>query len=457
MNSDTAPKNSAQPTHKFSNVPRGIQGLKEYVEDSPDRNTPPYYAGRKEILSNIEDACTSIWRCHHEQTQQPKGQTRLVYGAPGAGKSSTLMHLRDVWCQDRFATSDRDGSARTGPTPVMMYICDGTFFNSIEGFCDLLVNTVAPGRSKDFSRLIRKSGGTIMGLRAVARVLRPNDWTRPVVICIDEAQKIAGDLHSPQGRMLSTLHANDLDLPLLVVLVGLSDSIKRTEKLGLSRLIDRCVHTLDCLSDSELEELKLGFCEHFDIDLGTHTKQFDELVKRTGGWPIHIQNTLHEFSQVYLSADGNVGKVDFVEVERLSQGARTRYFRSRMSSEMERSALLLAAIMTQMEQPIVRLGVLALIEKLRRKDEYVAGSGEYIPQGMTVKSYYDHLTHRGALHERDSGVVDVVECPIPGFRQFLIAYPHLHKIQSPQLDVPHHHAEQPNVSDPFPTDEDYLQ
>ena len=457
MNSDTAPKNSAQPTHKFSNVPRGIQGLKRYVKMAPGRSTPPYYAGRTEILSNIEDACTSIWRCHQRQVAQTKGKTRLIYGAPGAGKSSTLMHLRDVWCQDRFATSDRDGSARTGPTPVMMYICDGTFFNSIERFCDLLVNTVAPERSEKFSRLIRKSGGTIMGLRAVARVLRPNDWTRPVVICIDEAQKIAGDLYSPEGRMLSTLHANDLDLPVLVVLVGLSDSIKRTEQLGLSRLIVRCVHSLDCLTDSELEELKLGFCEHFDIDLSAHAKQFDALVKRTDGWPIHIQNTLYEFSQVYLSVDGDIGKVEFVEVERLSQGARTRYFRSRMSSEMEDSDLLLAAIMTEMEQPITQLGVLALIEKLRRKDEFVEGTGEHLPQGITVESYYDHLTHRGALHERDSGVVYVVECPIPGFRQFLIAYPHLHKIQSPQRDVPHHHAGQPNVSNLFPTNEDYLQ
>ena len=475
--SDTTPKSSVQQVSKNANVQRGIQGLKEYIEDPLDRSTPPYYAGRKKILSNIEDACTSIWRCHQRQAPQTKGKTRLIYGAPGAGKSSTLMHLCDIWRQDRFATNDCDDSVRTGPAPVMMYIGAANDIDSIGEFCEILVDTVAPRRRKELPKSIRKSvrksGGVHFGfgeghvesertieldvaktgLRAVADVLRPDDWTRPVVIGIDEAQTLAGDVHSPQGRLLTTLHANDLNLPVLVVLGGLSDSIKQVEQSGLTRLKDGCVHSLDCLTDSELEELKLGFCEHFDINLGPHAKQFDALVKRTDGWPIHIQNTLHAFSQVYLSVDGDIGKVDFVEVERLSQGARNRYYRSRMSDEMKDSDLLLAAIMSEMEQSNSRRQVRTLIENLRRKDEFVEESGEHIPQGMTVKSYYDHLTHRGALQERDSGLV---ECPIPSFRQFLIAYPHLHKIQSPQRDVPRHHAVQTNVSDIFPTNEDYL-
>ena len=475
--SDTAPKSSVQQVSKNSSIPGGIQGLKQYVKLVPERNTPPYYAGRKEILSNIEDTCELIWQQHRKQAPQTKGETRLIYGAPGAGKSSTLMHLRDVWRQNQFATNNRDGSARAGPAPVMMYFGAANSINSIVKFCEILVDTVAPERReelpKSIRKSVRKSGGfhfgfgkghieserTIeldlakTGLHAVANVLRPGDWTRPVVIGIDEAQTLTGDVHSPQGILLTTLHANDLDLPVLVVLGGLSDSIKQVGQSGLTRLKHGCVHSLDCLTDSELEELKLGFCEHFDINLGPHAKQFDALVKRTDGWPIHIQNTLHAFSQVYLSVDGDIGKVDFVEVERLSQGARNWYYRFRMSSEINDTVLLLAAIMTEMEQPITRLQVLALIEKLRRKDEFVAGTGEHIPKGMTVKSYYDHLIHRGALQERDSGLV---ECPIPSFRQFLMAYPHLHKIQSPQRDVPHHHAVQPNLSDLFPTNEDYL-
>ena len=36
---------------------------------------------------------------------------------------------------------------------------------------------------------------------------------------------------------------------------------------------------------------------------------------------------------------------------------------------------------------------------------------------MTAEDFYNHLTHRGALQERDD---DTVICPIPSFRRFLI-------------------------------------
>ena len=120
---------------KIQNKPvrllRGREGLDEYVHEFRDRGVPPYYAGRQKILSEIEDACAAIWKRHRDGRSQTEGLTRVIYGAPGSGKSSTLVHLHDEWLGGSYVSSNKDGSDREGPAPVMVYSGDGSLFHSI--------------------------------------------------------------------------------------------------------------------------------------------------------------------------------------------------------------------------------------------------------------------------------------------------------------------------------------
>ncbi len=423
---------------------RNLEALKEFATADGDRSQPPYFAGREQILCDIENACEEIWRRHRLPGQKNlSGRTRLIYGAPGAGKSSTLLHLRDEWFKGRYATRRSDSSKRSLPTPVMIYSGDGNIFDNLKKLCVNVVKAAAPkSRSRLFAKVSKTQrifGGANFGvgggfghdqttelyvasagLDVVANALPRRKWTRPVVIAVDEAQTMTGDRNSSVAKMLKALHANDFNLPVVVVLAGLSDTKQRVTELGLSRLSNKCTHSLDCLNEAELEDLKQGFCDHFEIELGAHASQFNALLEHTEGWPCHIQNALQAFGEVYIEAECDMNAVDFSKVEELSRASQLRYYRSRRSNVMKETALLLGNIMQEVTgqqkiHQVIRI-INSVAKQFQKMYEGLDGSGG-LPSGMTANDFCYHLIHRGALQERDD---DTVACPIPSFRQFLI-------------------------------------
>ena len=422
-------------------IPSGREGLAEYVR-SNDRNPPPYFAGRKRLLSGIEDICGEIWKNHENNLPQRKGLIRVIYGAPGAGKSSTLYYLEHAWKQDVYMTADAAGCKRSGPTPVMLN-CNRSDFISLTTLCGNLVNLVESelDQTKDTfvasSETRRVSGGGSAGfvkggieiektthydapvaeLQAVAKALPLEKWKRPVVIGIDEAQNLPGDRHSPLGILLQDLHENRVNLPIMVLLVGLSETTRRVNELGLSRLSKHSTYSMNGLNAAEIEELKEGFCAHFEIDLGDRADEFDALLRRTDGWASHLQNCLQAFAEVYLEVGFDIEAVDFARVEQLSLETRMEYYFGRLSDAMKTSPGVVGLLMKRMKGREVRSDILSMIQRI---DDDHAGSrdvGLRLPDDMTAQEFYNDLIHRGALQECND---ETVVCPIPSFRQFLI-------------------------------------
>ncbi len=424
-----------------SQIPPGREGMREYVDHSNDRNPPPYFAGRRDILSEIEKTCISIWQRHESNARQLHGLTRIIYGAPGAGKSSTLENLQHLWSLDFYATIDRTDSTLQEPTPVMLYSADSQIFDSLELFCKEIIKIAASdtdvNRFAASSETIRKRADVNLslikggieserttqfsnadsGVQAVLNVLSTIQWTRPVVIGIDESQNLTGDQDSPVGKMLQALHANRCNLPILVVLAGLSDTSQRVKDLGLSRLSVGRTHSLEGLDTEEVEELKRGFCAYFDIDLRHRVHEFDAMLINTDGWPAHIQNCLFAFCKVYLEANCNIDSVDFHQVEQLSQAARIEYYHARISHQMAESCQLLGLLMKRLKSKNSRSQVISLIKKIDSQNEDRNDISRSIPDYMTALEYYHHLIHCGALQERNDSSVF---CPIPSFRQYMI-------------------------------------
>lgn len=430
-----------QTVRKF---PTGFNGLVLYTRFYDDKQTPPYFAGRTEIISDIEDACEISWLSHLGQVPGTKEATRVIYGAPGAGKSSTLAYLKNTWPDGSYITNHADGSKRSGPAPVMLYSGSGHLMDTVAGFCEYLLNLVAPGSGDELlatsSETRRVSGGfsgglvggrieterkwnlnlVRAGLSAVAKILPPEQWRCPVVIGVDEAQNLIGDKDSETGLLLQELHANSHNLPVVMVLGGLSDAVSRARELGLTRLARNRMHSLNCLDRLEVEDLKKGYCNHFDIEMGAHEKKIDHLLAGTQGWPSHIENCLYAFAESYIERGGDIAQVDFDLVEQRSLKFRTDYYFRRMSHQMKTSDLLLAAVMQQVDGTQENRNVIDIIrdESNRRMEAF--SIGEHLPTGMTSEDFYNHLMHCGALQESGDGTVD---CPIPSFRQYLIDYP----------------------------------
>ncbi len=424
-----------------SMIPGGSEGLRVLFEEFKDRSAPAYFAGRKHILSDIEKTGSEIWYHHQHGMPQVEGSTKTIFGAPGAGKSSTLKFLKHYWSNDKFMTSNSDGSKRSGPSPVMLYSGDSQIMHSLAFFCKNLVEVVAPGRGDKLfatiSETIRKSAGvnlgfaegglqseqtrqltaTQAGIHAIAKALPPEKWTRPVIIGVDEAQNLPGDDNSPVGKLLQALHTNDHNLPVMVVLAGLSNLKIRVNELGLSRLSANCTYSLEGLNTDEIDDLRKGFCSHFEINLGQRISDFDELLRRTDGWPAHVQNCLRAFAKVYLDADCDITAVDFAEVERLSQASRMQYYHDRMSYAMEESSRLLGLLMTRLTGSERRGDVLRIIKQIDIQHDGDEDPTLHLPDDMTVREFYYDLVHRGALQERDD---KTVICPIPSFRQYMI-------------------------------------
>ena len=430
---------------KIQNKPvrflRGREGLDEYVHEFRDRGVPPYYAGRQKILSEIEDACAAIWKRHQDGRSQTEGLTRVIYGAPGAGKSSTLVHLHDEWLGGSYVSSNKDGSDREGPAPVMVYSGDGSLFHSIGELCQGLIDLVSPENSEDIfamvSETVRRKGGldfpivngeienekTIVSriahksLSAIAKLLPPEKWTRPVVLGVDEAQNLSGDKDSPTGKLLQALHSNSYNLPILVVLAGLSDSVQRVKELGVSRLSSGATYSLECLNTAEIEQLKLGFCNYFQIDFSDHMNELEALLEKTDGWPAHIQNCLRAFAEVYLDVDCDINRVDFTEVEKRSQAVRMEYYHARISTSMGYSAQLLGLLMEKLTGKEHFGHVIGLIKRLDHQNQGSDDITLSLPDDRTAREFYEELLHCGALQERRN---QTVFCPIPSFRQYMI-------------------------------------
>ena len=427
----------------------GYEGIEYYARARAlDKNLTPYFAGRDDILSEIEDDCMDVWQRHCSRQRQLSAATRVIYGAPGAGKTTTLGHLQQQWAKGSYVTPQSDGSPRKGPSPLMRYFSGAMELYDTAGFFEYLADSVVPGKGdtlfSEISRTLRLSGEFNLGVATGSiekestdsdqqKKLRRNrviqtflksvplrKWKRPVVIGIDETQNLPGDRDSAVGQLIQGLHDNVHNLPLIVVMGGLSDSVTRAEQLGLTRLSGSHTHSLGCLNEVELKEFKTGFIEHFDLDLGSRERQFDEIIESSNGWPAHLQNGLQSFAKGYVEAKGDIEKVDFDAVHKLNQEKRTRYYGLRMSREMRRSAILLASVMKKVTRN-QEGDIVHMISEQDQEWAHLNDKRKSLPTGMTAEGYYDHLIHKGALQERDDGWV---ECPIPSFRQYILEYPH---------------------------------
>ena len=74
-----------------------LEGLRFFSEPS-DREPAAFFVGRADETEDIERALARALR-HAQAGQRSAGATRLIQGAPGAGKSALLAHLEKKWTQ----------------------------------------------------------------------------------------------------------------------------------------------------------------------------------------------------------------------------------------------------------------------------------------------------------------------------------------------------------------------
>ena len=226
-----------------------LEGLAVFVR-STDRQLSPFFVGREAETRDIETTLLDTMNSWRSGAAEPAaGRTRLVQGAPGAGKSALLAYLRAQW-----AAADE-----TAPLGVVIRGPDLQDHKSLARRIAAFVN---PDLSAAF-RQSRNSGSTgstgvgIGGLRPGKQrqrsmtealesgdlTMRSLDWTRPLALIVDEAQDLTADAF----RLMQPYRLGEHGCPIVPVFAGSGNSRTVLAGNGFARLSDGSVHNLGCL------------------------------------------------------------------------------------------------------------------------------------------------------------------------------------------------------------------
>ncbi len=401
---------------------RELESFLVQTEGAP----PPVFVGRVGVLEDIALAAEQAWKGPGSGLHGMEKATRIVQGAPGAGKSSILNEI----------TRSPERLRRKGvPVPMVVMLKSGDIEEPVD-ILEPLARRINSSAAGDFlsrySRTIAGEAGVGLGpvrvggrVETSAETARPRarwnlfgawveqngGFDRPIVLTIDEAQRFDYERKHPIAKLFQSLH-DGCGLPIVLVLAGLSDTEYSAGRMDLTRIPVGQVHNIGCFPDHEVGEFMARSCAHFGIDIAGFEQEVSRLAEPCEGWPRHLHIVLKALGSEALKT-GNLGQVEWRTVFDNGRAGREAYYASQQSEQMEISARLTANVMSVLDIGINRPDVIDLIEK---------NIGEHpsdrLPTDIkTAEEFLIHLLHRGAL-QRDSR--KLYTCPIPSFRAYLL-------------------------------------
>ncbi len=397
--------------------------LEQFVRRG-EKSAPPVFVGRERIFDDILTIAGEAWTAENHTLP---GVTRILQGAPGAGKSATLAELEKILTTGTNAPNI--------PTPRILSVTSSMLEESVHSVLSRLytIGGLDPGVWRERGRTFLKGsrevldsvsiGGTTFklsktdlgGLEALKRVLPPHRWTASVIVAIDEAQNLPAHPNTPTGILLRALHEGQTGLPLTLVLTGLGDTVDHAANMGLTRGLT--IHMIEALETDDVTQLMTGFCAHFGMDCQGFERQLDALAAPCEGWPRHLHVTLAALASEVLATHGDLRPIDWNQVRAAAAAGRRRYYQRQQSAEMRRAAALVAAVMRDLQETHRKPDIIDSLREHIRQAGADAPTRMQIPKDMTPLAFADHLIHRGALQETPDYTIT---CPIPSFRNWLI-------------------------------------
>ena len=397
-----------------------VAGLQAFALED-DRLPPAAFVGRQDIIADIEPAVAQA----AAGGAAVRGRTRLVFGAPGAGKTALLYELARRW---RARAADGDASA---PMPVD---CEPGELTSPVAFTEAVLSALVPDSSFDVTKATTTEGGggvpCVAGLRvsrttsvsslvnsvqagrtpwaAVHEAIQPERPTRPVVLLVDEAQNMPGDPGgNGQARLLAEIHDGRHGLLIVAVLGGLGDSKQVMARRGISRFARDAVHSLPRLTDAESGEAVKRFLARHRItgDEEVKARWRRRIAEACNGWPQHLHNYLCGAARALADTRGELEHADLDAALAAGEGWRRQYYDARLEG-MNADLPAVADVVGRIPEPGA---------PMHRIVEWCRGATGTAAQGSDLHA---RMIHDGVLQEMPGGLVTV---PIPSFRRYILA------------------------------------
>ncbi len=400
--------------------------IQDFIQKG-EKSPPPVFVGREDILSDIETVARRSWQ--PGRAYGMPGSTRVLQGAPGSGKSSLLGELvsrnfsasrkgrdrgvREAGIKPRVLVFSSDSLIDNLPSVVAAIAAAGSmsssqwtghvgrFFNTLNFSIDVVGLSLAWTGS---------SVAPPVQFMDLPEVLPPKKWRTPVILAIDEAQRLDGGSDSPATRFLRRIHDASAGLPLALVVAGLGDTLDRIGRMGLTRPGRR--HEIGALTAEQGQDLVFGFCHRFGLDVSGHRQRLFDLVAPAEGWPRHLHHALQALGAGAVAADGNLNRIDWKAVGTAAARARLHYYRTQRSAIMRGSHGLVSAVMRQLDDGMRDSDLETVIENAVQDRP-----GFRLPGGMDSSAFRQHLMHQGAIEMRED---ESYFAPIPSFRGFLV-------------------------------------
>ena len=383
-----------------------------------ERKAPRFFVGREEIIASVEKACR--WdRKDIAAGEVVPGLTFLVQGAPGAGKSSLLSHLKSRWIgKDDPVVMSVPEAVLKDPEALVRRIAERVVPSKAKALDRKTVSTTHGGAGGSspigvgHSRT-RETGSPAATFEILASLKPPGKWKQPLCILVDEIQTVTKE----HGICLRQLHLREHGLPIIPIYAGLADSESALMDADLTRLETDNVRTLGALAPGEVHSYVRQMLDHCRIDYTPDQLErlSDGIAKSSEGWPQHVHTDTAALFWGLHRTDCNLAGVDLEAVKDQARTYRETSYRKRRSTRMIDSVHLVAAVMRELPTGgMHRSKVLKSIKDKVEPEE--AGWG--LPKGMDAEDFRDHLIHRGALQPDENGMLI---CPIPSLRTWLIA------------------------------------
>ena len=431
--------------------PKTIEALKQFILDQ-DKSYPPTFVGRKDVITTIRNMSENVYKKYKNDSFQPAA-TQLVHGAPGAGKSSLLMHLQKAVAWKDF----KDIYGTSQPDPLVLYLAGPARFTDLNSFGHELKTCLTDGHRRSLST-IKKTitegsagiGSYIKFGRAVEShnefhdpieaIIRDRSiiWNRPLIIAIDEFQNIRGDWNKKENQVsqlhvgiLRNLHDGAYGKPIMLVLGGLCDVPDILFKCGITRFPNDNNHPIgafkrDCESDDdETKELIEAWREKFEIPEGQWQEEIFQMAEEGSHWPMHIHNSLRALAKEIVDNNVEMNHWNLKRVRENAAEMRKSYYNLRISRELGESKYLLAKVMKKIPAHGEQGSNIDIVDIVDRISETISkppskSSGWQIPDGLeNAKGYAAHLVHQGLIQMKED---KFFYCPIPSLKSYVLEH-----------------------------------